>query len=77
MVRKTAEPLHLLFETSVVKWTWTDRELIRFREMWKDGASVGTIAKEFNTNMRSVALLIIDQADSDEIKPRQSGIFGY
>lgn len=77
MVRKTAEPLHLLFETSVVKWTWAESELIRFREMWQDGASIGSIAKKFNTNMRSVVLLIIDQADADEIKPRKSGIFGY
>lgn len=76
MVSVKHEPFHLLFENATVKWTWKESELVRFREMWQAGEHVKTIAKEFKTNKRSVALLVMDQAESGWIKKRHGGLFG-
>lgn len=76
MVSVKHEPLHVLFGDIEVKWTWKESELIRFRQMWREGASISTIAKEFKTNRRSIALVVMDQAEMGEIKSRPGGLFG-
>jgi hypothetical protein len=67
---------YVLFDEIPVKWIWSERELIRFREMWNEGIGIAEMAKGLNCNKRSVALLIKDQADQGLVKQRPSGIFG-
>lgn len=76
MVSVKHEPFHLLFEDATVKWTWKESELVRFREMWNAGDHISDIAKAFKTNKRSIALLVMDQAEQGEVKQRQGGLFG-
>ncbi|WP_252503085.1 hypothetical protein [Sporosarcina sp. Marseille-Q4943] len=66
----------MLFDEVEVKWKWTESELIKFRKMWKDGASIQQIGKELKINKRSIGLLVIDQAEQGEIKPRPGGCLG-
>lgn len=76
MVSAKHEPFHLLFDSVPVKWTWKESELMRFREMWNEGESIHDIAKVFKTNKRSIALVVMDQAELGEIKPRLNGLLG-
>ena len=67
---------YALFDNVPVKWFWSDDELIQFRKMWNDGKHIQDIAKEFRTNKRSIALLVMDQAEQDQIKQRRKGLYG-
>lgn len=66
---------HVLLDDIKIKWIWYESELIRFREMWNDGESILDMAKEFRTNQRSIALVVMDQAELGEIKQRQHGLY--
>lgn len=70
------EVKYVLFEDITVKWVWRESELIRFHEMWNEGVGISEMAKALNCKKRSVALLIMDQADQGLVKQRPSGIFG-
>ena len=70
------EVKYVHFEDITVKWVWRESELIRFRQMWNEGVGIAEMAKELRCNQRSVALLIMDQADQGLVKQRPSGIFG-
>ncbi|WP_060210333.1 hypothetical protein [Sporosarcina koreensis] len=76
MVSIKYEPIHVLFDSFTVKWTWKESELAKFRKMWNDGDHIQDIAKAFNTNKRSIALVVMEQAELGEIKPRAGGLFG-
>lgn len=76
MVSVRHEPFYLLFENATVKWSWKESELIRFRKMWNEGDHIQDIAKAFKTNKRSIALVVMDQAEQGEIEPRAGGLFG-
>lgn len=67
---------HILFEDKTVKWFWEEDELIKFREMWNDGVHIQGIATALKTNKRSIALLVMDQAENKKIKQRKTGLFG-
>lgn len=68
------EKKYVIFGEVTVKWFWTESELFRFREMWNDGEHIQDIAKAFRTNKRSIALLVMDQAENDKIKQRKRGL---
>lgn len=70
------ERKYVLFDEVPVKWFWTESELMRFRQMWTDGEHIQDIAKAFGTNKRSIVLLIMDQAENDEIMQRKNGLYG-
>ncbi|WP_040759420.1 hypothetical protein [Sporosarcina newyorkensis] len=70
------EPIYLLFEDAAVKWKWTESELFRFRRMWEDGADLSELTKAFKTNRRSIALVVMDQAEQGFIEQRRFGLFG-
>lgn len=67
---------HILFDDKTVKWVWSLEELRLFRNMWNEGYHIQTIAKALKTNKRSIALLVMDQAEDNHIKQRQKGLFG-
>lgn len=71
------EAFHLLFEDIRVKWQWYESELIRFRELWNEGVGIRELAREFDTNARSIALVVIDQAEQGYIEKRPGGLFGH
>ncbi len=75
MVAKITDTRHVLFEDTTVKWCWYESELLRFRQMWNEGESILDIAKEFGTNRRSIALVVMDQAELGEINQRQHGLY--
>lgn len=76
VVIKKHDGSHALLENANIKWYWDGWELIKFREMWKDGEPLEVIAKEFNTNLNSVAILVMDQEIEGKIKQRGRGLFG-
>ncbi|MBY0129132.1 helix-turn-helix domain containing protein [Bacillus cereus] len=53
---------------------WDEREVIRFREMWKQGMSLPKMAKALRRHQAEVALLVIDQADQELITNRPIGL---
>lgn len=69
------ERKYVLFDDVTVKWIWNDWELIKFREMWKEGVGIFDLAKEFKCNKRSIALLVMDQAERGFIRQRNKGLF--
>lgn len=70
------EQKYILFDEIKVKWIWTENELGNFREMWNANKPIQEIANAFSTNKRSIALLVIDQAEQKEIKQRDKGLHG-
>ncbi|GKV70264.1 hypothetical protein NCCP2716_27620 [Sporosarcina sp. NCCP-2716] len=70
------EPIYLLFEDADIKWKWIESELIRFRELWKEGKGIKELASEFRTNQKSIALAVMDQAEAGHIRQRDGGLFG-
>lgn len=71
-----AEKQHILFDDKTVKWIWSESELSHFRELWNEGYHIQTIAKALKTNKRSIALLIMDQAENNKVKQRGMGLYG-
>ncbi|WP_252503259.1 hypothetical protein [Sporosarcina sp. Marseille-Q4943] len=67
---------HVLLESANVKWYWDGYQLIEFRKMWRDGASIHDIAAAFKVSLLTVALLAADQELAKNIKPRPGGLFG-
>lgn len=57
------------------KFIWSNREVASFRKMWNRGDNIGFIAKCLKCNKTDVVLLVIDQAEKGEIKPRKDGIY--
>ncbi|MCJ0846041.1 helix-turn-helix domain containing protein [Bacillus cereus] len=53
---------------------WDERDVIRFREMWKQGMSLPKMAKVLRRHQAEVALLVIDQADQELITNRPIGL---
>lgn len=70
------EDAHILLENADVQWYWDGYQIIRFRELWREGVSIEEIAEEFGRNLLSTALLVLDQADQGYIKQRDKGLFG-
>ncbi|MEK4025806.1 helix-turn-helix domain containing protein [Sporosarcina sp. FSL W7-1283] len=70
------EDTHILLESADVQWYWDGNQIIRFRELWREGASVEEIAEELGSNSISIALLVMDQAEESNIRPRRLGLFG-
>lgn len=53
---------------------WDERDIIRFREMWKQDMSLPDMAKALRRHQSEVALLVIDQADKYMIENRPIGL---
>ncbi|PEZ81865.1 helix-turn-helix domain containing protein [Bacillus cereus] len=53
---------------------WDERDIIRFREMWKQDMGLPEMAKALRRHQSEVALLVIDQADKYMIENRQMGL---
>ncbi|EJS13436.1 hypothetical protein IKS_03515 [Bacillus cereus VDM062] len=52
---------------------WDERDIIRFREMWKQNMSLLEMAKALRRHQSEVALLVIDQVDKYMIENRPIG----
>lgn len=65
----------VLLDDIKIKWIWYESELVHFREMWNEGETVKEMAKAFRTNARSIALVVMDQAELGEINQRQHGLY--
>lgn len=76
MVSARYERFYVLFEDATVKWKWTESELLHFCQLWNAGADISEMAKEFKTNRRSIALVVMDQAEQGLIEQRRFGLFG-
>ncbi|MBW3496850.1 helix-turn-helix domain containing protein [Bacillus sp. FDAARGOS_1420] len=53
---------------------WDERDVIRFREMWKQDMSLPEMAKALRRHQSEVVLLVIDQADKYMIENRPIGL---
>ena len=58
------------------RFIWNDEELLLFRQMWLEGASVVRIARHFDCKSIDIALLVLDQAEKGLIESRSSGLLG-
>lgn len=52
------------------KFMWSKRELKQFRDLWEQGLSIHAIAEWMNEDADDIALLVIDQAQKENIKRR-------
>jgi hypothetical protein len=66
--------LHLPLEHRNLHWYWYEDDLDKFRWLWNRGATVEEMATELKKNPYDVIILILDQADLGEIKPRSMGL---
>ena len=57
-------------------FTWSDEEIKRFRQMWRQGISLPNMAVELGRHQNEVAILVIDQEDKGYIRQRPGGVFG-
>ncbi|MDF9519670.1 helix-turn-helix domain containing protein [Bacillus cereus] len=64
--------IHIALEEA--NFIWDERDVIRFREMWKQGMSLPKMAKALRRHQAEVALLVIDQADQELITNRPIGL---
>ena len=68
------ERKYVLFDDVIVKWVWSERELIKFREMWNEGVGISELSKALRCNQRSIVMLVMDQAEQGFIKQRRQGL---
>ena len=52
------------------KFMWSKKELRHFRDLWEQGLSIYEIAEWMNEDADDIALLVIDQAQKENIKRR-------
>lgn len=55
---------------------WDHDQVKEFKQMWKKGFSIQDMAEYFERPEEEIAVLIIDRAMKESIKPRQGGIWG-
>lgn len=69
---------YILFECELFKHSlfFKGRELTRFREYWKEGYSVASIAAKLNRSQTEISLLVVDHIERGIIETRPSGGFG-
>ncbi|HDR5353823.1 TPA: helix-turn-helix domain containing protein [Bacillus thuringiensis] len=66
--------LNIYIALEEANFIWDERDVIRFREMWKQGMSLPKMAKALRRHQAEVALLVIDQADQELITNRPIGL---
>lgn len=69
---------YILFECPTFKHNtfFMGRELTRFRDLWKEGFSVASIAEKMGRSQTEIALLAVDHIERGVIEVRESGGFG-
>lgn len=55
---------------------WIPEELQTFLRLWKEGKPIWEIAEQIGRPIKELAILIIDLAEREEIRPRPGGVFG-
>lgn len=55
---------------------WDYDQVKEFKQMWKKGFSIQEMAEYFGRPQEEVAVLILDRAMKDCIKPREGGLWG-
>ena len=62
------KPLYIALEE--MDFTWSTKDVKEFDKLWKKGKSLVELAKHFNRTTEEVAVLVMDRALKDKIKPR-------
>lgn len=57
-------------------FTWSDAEVVAFRQMWREGTPLPRIAVALKRHQNEVAILVIDQAEQKLIWHRAGGLLG-
>lgn len=76
MVSFKHEPSIFVLDNLDIRWTWKEKELIKFRELWDEGLTIEELAKEMKVNQQSIALLAMDQESKELIQQRRFGLWG-
>ncbi|WP_438312254.1 hypothetical protein [Sporosarcina sp. FA9] len=69
------EKQRVLLDEVKINWFFTERETDVFRAMWNDRENIETIAKQLRRPALEVVLLVIEQAELENIKERRHGLF--
>lgn len=69
------EEKRILLDGVEINWTFTFRETLVFQMMWRANENVETIAKKLKRPMLEIGLLIIEQAELENIEVRRHGLF--
>ena len=59
-----------------LNFVWQPEKVRQFRELWREGWDIRDIAKRLKRKPEEVAILVMDQARTGNIKKRPTGIFG-
>ncbi|MBS9803218.1 helix-turn-helix domain containing protein [Bacillus cereus] len=72
VMKESRSKIYIALEEA--NFIWDERDVIRFREMWKQGMSLPKMAKALRRHQAEVTLLVIDQADQELITNRTIGL---
>ncbi|OLP66047.1 hypothetical protein BACPU_11340 [Bacillus pumilus] len=75
-LRKLFEDQPVYYACPQSDFIWEEKDIIAFRQMWKDHEPIRHIANRLARNVDEVLFLIIDQAELGVIEPRKGGAFG-
>lgn len=57
-------------------FTWGEDEIMRFRQLWRQGVSIPQMAVELRRHQNELAILVLDQIEHKYIRPRKGGALG-
>jgi hypothetical protein len=57
-----------------LNFVWSKKEVKDFEYLWKKGHSIEDISNYFDRDIDEVALLVMDRARKNKVKPRGSGV---
>lgn len=69
------EKQRVLLDDVEINWVFTERETEVFKQMWNDRENIETIAKKLKRPTLEVVLLVIEQAELENINARRHGLF--
>ncbi len=59
-----------------IDFSFTTGQVAKVEELWEQGESLEAISEQVRRKPLEVALLIMDRAEREKIRPRKNGIFG-
>jgi hypothetical protein len=60
-----------------VDFIWSEDDLPRIREAWKEGMSIQHMSKYFKRKPLEVFLIVLDQIEHGYLVKREGGVYGF
>jgi len=73
---KRRNSIYIALGEGEINFIWDEKEVERFRELWRSDLSIEKISEELNRPVNDVAILVFDQSIKRRIDPRKGGLMG-